>query len=105
MLGVRMVKSDYGYNIKIAIIDKQSDRIYVAKPLEFIDVTNSCIENATFEIRKYADFQKDFTSFMLDWIKIAEDLNIKLNQDFSKEREAMKYHLEDMRKLVFLKNK
>lgn len=101
MLRVMHMQNDYGNELNIAIMDKNGNRRAVARPLVFDDITDSYVKEPTIKINFYQRDKSELATFFLDWLKIAEDLNIKLNQDFSKEREAMKFHLEDMRKLVF----
>lgn len=105
MLRVRHMPSDYGNRVDIAIIEeKESGERYVAKPLEFVDKTNELVGEPTLSF-DFLHFDKEkFSAFFLDWIKIAEDMNLKLNPEFNKEKQAILNHLEDMRQLVF-KNK
>lgn len=101
MLRVKRMIDDYGVAVRIAIIDERGDRRYVAKPIEFEDKTNEPIGEPTlrFDFGRYD--RQEFATFFLDWIELAKELNITLNQDFDQEKKAILNHLGDMRKLVF----
>jgi len=101
MLRVRRMIEDYGYGVKIAIMDIRGDKRYVAKPIEFEDKTNKFIDEPTlrFDFGQYD--RQEFATFFLDWIELAKEMNITLNPEFNQEKKAILNHLEDMRKLVF----
>jgi len=104
MLRVRRMSEDYNSAIKIAIIDERGDKRFVAKPIKFVDVTNSVIEEPTLRFDFFHYDRQEFATFFLDWIELAKEMNITLNPEFNQEKKAILNHLEDMRKLVF-KNK
>lgn len=94
--------TQFGYEIGIVIVKEENGKQYIAKPLKFEEWKEIAKPRET-TINFIADpFGKsDLTVFFLDWLRIAEDLSLDLGKDFSKEREALKYHLEDMRKIAF----
>ena len=101
MLRVRRMIEDYGVSVKIAIMDIRGDKRFVAKPIEFEDKTDGCIDEPTLRLDFHRYDRQEFATFFLDWIELAKELNITLNQDFDQEKKAILNHLEDLRKLVF----
>lgn len=90
---------EYNNQIKIAIFDEDGEKRSIGT-LTFKEYEIGS-GDATFIFNNLLYNKERLSAFFLDWIKLAEELNINLNQDFTKERQAMLNHLEDMRKLVF----
>ena len=103
MLRVRYQTFDYNSRTGLLITDEKDGRRYAAKPLVFEERTNTYTKEPTILIEHPLDelVGEVFGPFFRDWIEAGKILKVNFGEDFVKEREALLYHLEDMRKLVF----
>lgn len=99
MLRVRFMEGNFHDKVSIIITDEEEGRRLVAKPLEFEDKSDTMVEQPTIELPRILFDSHRYLEFFKDWLTIAEMLNFSLENN--KQLEAIKCHLEDMRKLVF----
>lgn len=93
MFVFRIEDSFYEYSQKIWIGKKEGHALYMAKPLEFVQIDKGQYAEPTFS----ADRDDGLVNTIYSEIRrlgIIESADKATN-------EALKYHLEDMRKLVF----
>lgn len=92
----RIQKNIYSDTFDILIIRKIGSRIYVAKPLDFEEKEDGIAKEPTIKLSA-----KD-TTFFNSFFEHSKHYNfIPQEQVTNQEKDAIKYHLEDMRNLVF----
>jgi len=93
----RMQRSFATGQIELAIFQKIGDRVFIAEPLTFKELgKNELAEHATYQI------SLDDPGFFHSFFEESQLLGIKPPSEVTgNEIDAVKNHLEDMRKLVF----
>ena len=92
----------FGVDIYIMQIDKFGKHISVAQPIEF--VFKEVKKEDEFKIKPTIELGRFFADdFLKAWVEAAKEKGLKPEEDYIMQGklEATKYHLEDMRKIVF----
>lgn len=93
---VRIQKSIYSGTFDILLTQRNGDKISFAKPIEFELSENGFVSQPTLKL------PLDNLSFFNSFFEESKHLGIVPETQVSnQEKEAINYHLEDMRKLVF----